>query len=162
MHFSNQFLCLYRFKECYSLVFTVLSKSSLNILLPILAVNIVQRVTMKWLLKSWQIYDTDLRQVYIMQTDASKDFLKFIRKYFSQRPARFSFLENWRWRDFFLTFHFSTKAKAIRISPFFLEKKEWNQVRGITSPLSLFPNVFPNIVKSQVSISFKILAKFQF
>ena len=62
----------------------------------------------------------------------------------------------------FFTFHFSTKAKAIRISPFFLEKKEWNQVPGITSPLSLFPIVFPKIVKPHVSISLKILAKFQF
>ena len=105
-----------------------------------------------------------------------------------QRPARFSFLENSR--DFFssfsllvldlepfqfhfhfskksegilfFTFHFSKKVKAIHISLFFLEKKEWNQVRAITSPLSLFPIVFPKIVKSQVSTSLKILAKFQF
>ena len=62
----------------------------------------------------------------------------------------------------FFTFHFSKKVKAIRISLFFLEKKEWNQVRAITSPLSLFPIVFPKIVKSQVSTSLKILAKFQF
>ena len=58
----------------------------------------------------------------------------------------------------FFTFHFSKKVKAIRISLLFLEKKEWNQVRGINSPLSLFPK----IVKSQVSISLKILVKFQF
>ena len=62
----------------------------------------------------------------------------------------------------FFTFHFSKKVKAIHISLFFLEKKEWNQVRAITSPLSLFPIVFPKIVKSQVSTSLKILAKFQF
>ena len=35
-------------------------------------------------------------------------------------------------------------------------------MRAITSPLSLFPIVFPKIVKSQVSTSLKILAKFQF
>ena len=33
---------------------------------------------------------------------------------------------------------------------------------SLTSPLSLFPIVFPKIVKSQVSTSLKILAKFQF
>ena len=33
---------------------------------------------------------------------------------------------------------------------------------SLTSPLSLFPILFPKIVKSQVSISLKILAKFQF
>ena len=62
----------------------------------------------------------------------------------------------------FFTFHFSKKVKAIRISLLFLEKEEWNQVQGITSPLSLFPIVFPKNVKSHVSISLKILAKFQF
>ena len=61
----------------------------------------------------------------------------------------------------FFTFHFSKKVKAIHISLFFLKKKEWNQVQAITSPLSLFPIVFPKIVKSQVSTSLK-LAKFQF
>jgi len=61
----------------------------------------------------------------------------------------------------FFTFHFSKKVKAIHISLFFLEKKEWNQVRAVTSPLSLFPIVSRKIVKSQVSTSLKILAKFQ-
>ena len=66
------------------------------------------------------------------------------------------------WRDFI--FHFSPleKSESYPCFTLFLEKKEWNQVRVITSPLSLFPLVFPNIVKSQVSISLKILAKFQF
>ena len=66
------------------------------------------------------------------------------------------------WRDFIFHFSLLKKVKAIRVSLFFLEKKEWNQVQGITSPLSLFWIVFPTIVKSQVSTSLKILAKFQF
>ena len=98
-----------------------------------------------------------------------------------QRPARFLFLKN------FFNFHFSfsissrfnftftsqkrvkgfysslfTSQKKWKLSVFFSREKEWNQVRGITSPLSLFPIVFPKIVKSQVSTSLKILAKFQF
>ena len=50
----------------------------------------------------------------------------------------------------FFTFHFSKKVKAIHISLFFLEKKEWNQVRGIiimcyiSSTLSILQIVFPS------------------
>ena len=95
----------------------------------------------------------------------------FVKGYRDQRDSRFSrILEIFvpfsllvlDLEPFQFHFHFSKKVKAIRISLFFLENKEWNQVRGIISPLSLFPIVFQKIVKSQASISLKILAKFQF
>ena len=104
-----------------------------------------------------------------------------------QRPARFSFLENSRefffiftsrsrsravsislsllekeWRDFIFHFSLLEKSESYPYFTLFSREKEWNQVRAITSPLSLFPIVFPKIVKSQVSTSLKILAKFQF
>ena len=56
--------------------------------------------------------------------------------------------------------HFShlEKSESYPYFTLFSREKKWNQVWGIISPLSLFPIVFPKIVKSQVSISLKILA----
>ena len=75
----------------------------------------------------------------------------------------FTFTSRKRVKGFYFSLFTSRKKwKLFVFHSFFLEKKEWNQVRAITSPLSLFPIVFPKIVKSQVSTSLKILAKFQF
>ena len=61
----------------------MISKSSLNICLPILTVKCPvcdDEMTPKKLTDLQEVY---LRQVYLLQTEVSQDFLKFIRKYFS-------------------------------------------------------------------------------
>ena len=49
------------------------------------------------------------------------------RKEWNQKSIHFSFLEKSEKENDF-TFHFSKKVKAIQISLFFLEKKEWNHI----------------------------------
>ena len=68
-------------------------------------------------------------------------FFKFSLLVLDLEPFEFHFqLSKKSERNLFFTFHFSKKVKAIWISLFFLEKKEWNQVRGMTWHLSIFPN----------------------
>ena len=98
---------------------------------------------------------------------------------FWQRPARFSFLENSRefffiftshsrsravsnslsllekeWRDFIFNFSLLEKSESYPYFTLFSREKKVKSC-DITSPLSLFPIVFPRIVISQVSISLK-------
>ena len=112
--------------------------------------------------REWRVGAAETSEILVSQ-EFSRIFFSFSLLILDLEPFQFHFHFSKKSKGIlFFTFHFSKKVKAIRISLFFLEKKEWNQVRGITSPLSLFLIVFPNIVKSQVSISLKILAKFQF
>ena len=122
----------------------------------------------KWFLFFlWVFFCQNVHLILLTETSEILVSREFSRIFFFIFTSR-----SWSWavsislslqkerRDFI--FHFSKQVKANRISLFFSRKKECNQVPGITSPLSSFPIVFSKIVKSQVSISLKILAKFQF
>ena len=74
-----------------------------------------------------------------------------------------------KWNLNFEKFHIFKKIQdgemsypAPDFTLFSREKKSEIRCGVYSSPLSLFPIVFPKIVKSQVSTSLKILAKFQF
>ena len=98
----------------------------------------------------------------LVSREFSRIFFHFHFSFSISSRFNFTFTSRKRVKGFYFSLFTSRKKWKLSIfHSFFSRKKEWNQMRGITSPLSLFPIVLSNIAKGTTDPRVEFLSQVQ-